>query len=142
MTTPGLHGLAALAVAATLLLTPAMAEKGGHPEAATRTLPEAGSFIVERGPETMRGGKLGAVPVFDSGGEQVGDVEGTVLGFDGEVVALIVGVGGVLGLNEKLVAVRYGNVRAERTSEDELRFVVDLERVDLEAAPAFEPKDE
>ena len=89
-----------------------------------------------RGADTMLASALGAIEVVGPDGETLGDVEDTVLGHDGRVVALLIGVGGFLGLGEKTVAVRYERLSV-RPTEEGFVFVSELDRAALEAAPAF-----
>ena len=89
------------------------------------------------GERHMLASRLGSAIVLDRHGREIGDVEDTVIDENGDVVALLVGIGGTLGLGEKPVAVRFEHVRVERGEEGEPRFVLDLDRADLDAAPAF-----
>lgn len=82
--------------------------------------------------------RLGAALVFDRHGREIGDVEDTIIDESGAVVALLIGLGGVLGVGERPVAVRYDHVRVERDEEGTPRFVLDLDRAELEAAPPFD----
>ena len=130
-------GVAAVTVISTITAAPAQGTATSDPGApdpsrATLSLPPAA---------TMMGTKLGAVPVYGPAGETIGDVEDTVLGFDGRVVAYVIGLGGTLGLGEKLVAVREEHVSVERSDEGELRFTVDLPLQTLERAPKFRKPD-
>lgn len=90
-----------------------------------------------RGEDTMLAATLGSKRVF-SGDEQIGDVEDVVLSHDGRIVALVVGVGGFLGLAEKPVGIRYERLEVRETEED-FEFVTDLTRDVLMEAPAYVP---
>jgi len=69
--------------------------------------------------------------------ENIGDVNDLVLGANGTVDQLIVGVGGFLGIGEKDVAVDYKT--AEWAEKDGDRWlVVGMSKEELEAAPAFD----
>ena len=116
---------AALALAA--IATPAPAQDG-PPE----------GIVVWRGTDTMVASELGAIEVVTPAGETLGDVSDTILSHDGRLVALVVGVGGFLGLAEKEVAVRWEHlsVRA-KAAEGEFEIVCELDRAALEAAPPY-----
>ena len=92
--------------------------------------------IVARGSETMLGSELGAIAVVGAGGEPIGDVEDTILGRDGEIVALLVGVGGWFGLGEKLVAVPWERLEV-RDTEEGYEIVSALGPDELRDAPAY-----
>ena len=135
----------ALAAAALLASAPALRAQGAG-ESGASTGPERSviappGVLTERGRDTMMAGELGAVRVVTAAGEEVGDIEGTVLGRDGTVVAMLVGVGGVLGLAEKVVGVPYDRL-AVRDTKDGFEFVTDLSRDELDAAPAYKEREE
>ncbi|SFP39953.1 PRC-barrel domain-containing protein [Tranquillimonas alkanivorans] len=72
--------------------------------------------------------------------ERVGEVSDVMLSPDGEVRALIVSVGGVLGLGDRdiAVALRDVTVRRDRDSPEELQLVIAASADEVDAAPAFE----
>ena len=95
--------------------------------------------LVLRGEDTMLAARLGSVRVF-SGDSEIGDVEQIILSRDGRVVALVVGVGGFLGLGEKPVGIRYERLDV-RDTEDGIEFTTDLTRDELMNTPAYTPRD-
>jgi sporulation protein YlmC with PRC-barrel domain len=67
----------------------------------------------------------------------IGDVNDIVIGADGAVSQVIVGVGGFLGIGEKDVAIDYKSAElAERNGDRWL--VVKMSKEELESAPAFD----
>lgn len=78
--------------------------------------------------------------------ENIGKVNDVVIGPDGKVESVVVGVGGFLGLGEKNVAVNYGEVEwAERngdrwlvvnTTKEQLQAQADFDRRVYDPAPA------
>lgn len=69
--------------------------------------------------------------------DMIGDVNDIVISPEGEVTAVIVGVGGFLGIGEKNVAVEYKTIEwADRDGERWL--VANMSREQLEAAEAFD----
>lgn len=72
--------------------------------------------------------------------EDIGDVSDLIIGSDGQVMAIVVSVGGFLGMGEKDVAIGWGHVKRSGTADDvELR--VDVTRDELKAAPTFAKRD-
>lgn len=70
-------------------------------------------------------------------GEVVGDINDIVIAPNGMAEAVIIGVGGFLGIGEKDVAIEFGKVNwVDR--DGERWIVVDASKEQLEAAPAFE----
>ena len=74
-------------------------------------------------------------------GEKVGSVDDLIIDQDGQVVAIIVGVGGFLGMGEKDVAIGWDNVSRTNLSKDDKGLRVDVTRQNLRAAPEFEKRD-
>lgn len=67
----------------------------------------------------------------------LGDVNDIVIGADGSVSQLVVGVGGFLGIGEKDVAIDYKTAQlAERNGDRWL--IVEMSKEQLESAPAFD----
>lgn len=83
---------------------------------------------------------LGA-KVLDSGGAEVGRVSDLVLNEDGRLAAVVVNVGGILGIGGKDVAVAANKARL---ISDETGRVVELEipKSDLVQAPEFKTQEE
>lgn len=69
--------------------------------------------------------------------ERIGDVNDVVLGANGSADAVIIGVGGFLGLGEKDVAVDFSRVNWIDRDGDRW-IVVEATKEDLEAAPAYD----
>lgn len=64
--------------------------------------------VVERqGPDLWRASKLVGVDVFGPDGRKVGDVSEVLLDHDGRAAAVVIGVGGFLGIGRKDVALPY-----------------------------------
>ncbi|TCQ29181.1 PRC-barrel domain-containing protein [Rhizobium sp. PP-CC-3G-465] len=75
----------------------------------------------------------------DEEGEAIGEVKDVVINAAGATEALVVGVGGFLGIGEKDVAVNFD--RASWSERDGAKIlVVSMTKQDLEAAPAFQRK--
>lgn len=70
--------------------------------------------------------------------ESIGDINDVVIGRDGNVRAVIIGVGGFLGLGEKDVAIEFDRLTFVSANEGEYRVVTDASRQELEDAPAYE----
>jgi hypothetical protein len=77
--------------------------------------------------------------VHNAAGERLGTVNEILLGPDGRVVGVIVGVGRDLGFGEKTVAIAFGASKMQRR-DDGMRLILDATKEGLRSAPAFEPK--
>ncbi|MDO9458953.1 MAG: PRC-barrel domain-containing protein [Alphaproteobacteria bacterium] len=70
-------------------------------------------------------------------GEEIGDIESVILDENGEVRAVVVSVGGFLGIGDREVALDWNGLNI-RESGDVIRS--DLSKSDLEALPEYEYK--
>lgn len=85
----------------------------------------------------MRASDLMGAQVMGNDDDEVGEVSELIIDESGQVVAVVVGVGGFLGMGEKDVAIGWDEVTRTGTGDDqELRVV--LTRDDLSSAPMFE----
>ncbi len=73
-------------------------------------------------------------------GEEIGTVDDLILGGEGEIVGIVVGVGGWLGIGEREVALSWEMVDVQRDPEDPDAFIVlaDVDPQAVENAPEFE----
>lgn len=85
----------------------------------------------------MQASNLIGAEVTTTGDEEVGAISDLIIDQDGNVVAVVVSVGGFLGMGEKDVAIGWDEVSRSGTPEEqELR--IDMTRDDLNSAPEFE----
>jgi sporulation protein YlmC with PRC-barrel domain len=74
--------------------------------------------------------------------EHIGDVNNLVIGENGEIAAVVIGVGGFLGIGEKNVAVKYSELQWVVADDNTERFVLPTSKDALEAAPDFKAEDQ
>lgn len=76
----------------------------------------------------------------DADWDSIGEIDDLVISETGEVKAVLVDIGGFLGLGEKTVSVSMDQLRVIRDgdSEDDYFIVFTADRAALENAPAFE----
>ena len=65
--------------------------------------------------------------------EEIGDINDILVDRDGAVKAVIIGVGGFIGLGEKEVAVEFDRLSFVSTQDDQLRVVSNVSKQELEA---------
>jgi sporulation protein YlmC with PRC-barrel domain len=85
----------------------------------------------------LRASKLIGTTVKNAAGESIGDINEVVLGKDAKVAAVVVGVGGFLGLGEREVAVRYDSLRLVRDTDQRVTAILNVTKDSLKAAPAW-----
>lgn len=79
-------------------------------------------------------------PVYDgtaADANNLGNINDLVLDQNGNIAAVVVGVGGFLGLGEKQVAVDYSSLQWVVAADNTERFVIETTVDQLKAAPDF-----
>jgi hypothetical protein len=74
-------------------------------------------------------------PVYDQSNSKIGDISDVLVGPNGQINAVIVGVGGVLGA-EKDVAVAFNSIKPT-TKNDKVYLTIDTTKDALKSAPGF-----
>jgi len=77
--------------------------------------------------------------VKTSTNEDIGSVSDLIIDSNGKIVAIVVGVGGFLGMGEKDVAISWSNVTKTGSGDDQ-QLQINGTREDLQAAPKFEKR--
>jgi sporulation protein YlmC with PRC-barrel domain len=75
--------------------------------------------------------------VYNRAGERIGEVDELLIDNTGKVSAVIIGVGGFLGLGERKVAVNFSSLEMTREGNGNPRMVVDLDKTTLREAPEY-----
>jgi sporulation protein YlmC with PRC-barrel domain len=79
----------------------------------------SGQVLTEMQPNLMRGSRLMGVDVYGSDNQKIGDIDEVLLDRDGRIHAVVVGIGGFLGIGQKDVALPFGQLRW--MSDEEVR---------------------
>jgi sporulation protein YlmC with PRC-barrel domain len=75
--------------------------------------------------------------VYDPGDNKIGEIMDVLVDKDGKVVALVVGVGGFLGMGEKDVAVPFNAVQFKTKDNNKWWPVINATKDALKAAPGY-----
>jgi hypothetical protein len=75
--------------------------------------------------------------VKNAANETIGDVNDVLIGDDGKIAAVIVGVGGFLGMGEKDVALPYDQLVFAEGAGDDLVVTTSATKESLETAPEY-----
>jgi sporulation protein YlmC with PRC-barrel domain len=75
--------------------------------------------------------------VYNTADENLGDVNDILIGANGQVDGIVLGVGGFLGMGEKNVAVPFNAVTANTDADGRVKLTVNLTKDQLDAAPDF-----
>ena len=85
----------------------------------------------------MRASKLIGTRVNNEAGERIGEVNKIVLSKDGKVAAVVVGVGGFLGMGEHEVAVKFESLRRTQDANNNTVVAMSATKDSLKAAPEW-----
>ena len=96
-------------------------------------------FVPRKGVDDLLAGELLEANVVSGEGENIGEVDDILIGPDGQVHALVVEVGGILGMGEKPVAVRFERFARDVNDDGMLRLKLEATVDELKAAPKFIP---
>ena len=105
--------LALALIGAALISLPAAAQTTRPADTAPRAVQQSaaqGAFFEMKAGQ-WRATKLTGLPVYNTNNERIGDVNELIVSRDGKVEAVVIGVGGFLGIGEHLAAVPFDQVR-------------------------------
>jgi hypothetical protein len=98
----------------------------------------ARSTLIERMPaDSIRGEDLIGAALMSRQDENFGTIDDVIMDRRGQVLAVIVGVGGFLGVGERNVAISWDSVERTVDAAGDMVFRVDMTDEALRAAPAF-----
>ncbi len=87
--------------------------------------------------DEFRTSQLVGTKVFNSAGDNIGNIEDIVLKPDGSLDAVVISVGGFLGIGDKYVAVPFDNLKISRDSAA-IKIVTEGTKESLKALPAYQ----
>jgi sporulation protein YlmC with PRC-barrel domain len=82
--------------------------------------------------------ELQNTPIMNANDESIGDVNRVVIGQNGEVKQVIVGVGGFLGIGERNVAIEYDKLSIGKDADGNVKITTELTKQDLENMPTHQ----
>jgi putative membrane protein len=98
------------------MITQIRSEVVGAAQAASSGAAQQGQqFLTQEQPGMWRLSKLKGLNVYNNNNEKIGDIREVVVDRDGKVEAVVIGVGGFLGLGERDVAVPYSALQWSMT---------------------------
>lgn len=115
---------------------------GLQSETAAAPAADLPKFIAEQAQDQTLASELMGAPVYGKDDNKLGDVADIVFGPDHETVALVIGVGGFLGIGEKQVGVSLSQFGIEQDADGKPALFLEATAEELEAAAAFTTLDE
>lgn len=142
--------LVAAASIIALLAIPAVAQNATPPPATGKS--PAAESTAAPAPTGETAGALGsgeisakellAENVRNAANESIGNINDVLIGGDGKIAAVIIGVGGFLGMGEKNVALPFDQLIFAKDAADDLIVSTSATKESLQAAPEYtKPED-
>ncbi|HRN83415.1 MAG TPA: PRC-barrel domain-containing protein [Hyphomicrobium sp.] len=116
--------------------TPAPTPVTPAPGAAAETT-ATGAFATAQSADEWRSSRLVGTAVYNEANERVGDISELVLDADGKISHAVIGVGGFLGIGEKLVAVNFSDLNIAREENGNARVTMNTTKEALQNAPDY-----
>lgn len=132
--------LTATAVASMLIALPALAQTSPSPPASMAPRADATPGQIRyfsTYSNEMRASKLIGTAVRNPAGETIGDINEILLDKSGKVAAVVVGVGGFLGMGEREVALAFESIQMTRDKDGKDVLTVNATKDTLKTAPAW-----
>ena len=107
------------------------------PAASTQAATPAASPALAQAPTDFRSSKLVGTTVYNAADENIGEIADVIIGSNGSVTAVVIGVGGFLGLGEKNVAMPFNAIKVNRAENNTIKIVVDGTKESLQSMPDF-----
>ncbi len=108
----------------------------------TNAVPVAGTsqalaFLDRQPDDAALASALLAATVYDAADQKLGSVKDLIIADGGSIAAVVMGVGGFLGVGEKIVAVPIGSLTQTADADGHVKLVLHVTRDALRAAPSF-----
>jgi hypothetical protein len=87
--------------------------------------------------DDIRASKLIGTSVKNDANETIGSINELVFGRDGRIAAVVIGVGGFLGIGEREVGVNFESLRVSHDTNGRLVAMLNLTKDTLKSAPAW-----
>jgi len=101
------------------------------------TIAPAPKFLGQQSPDEILASNLIGATIYDPSNQDLGKVNDVILTQDGKVDAIVIGVGGFLGMGQKNVAVQFSAMQQTTDQNGAVKLVLDSTKDELNAAPAY-----
>jgi len=128
-----------VAALAAVLAAPAFAQTPSTMDKSMTTHAKSAGFMHNQTANEWRSSKLIGASIYGPDNNSIGDVNDVLVGDNGRIRAVVVGVGGFLGVGEKNVALPFTalNIQRDRSSGGIRKITVSYSKDQLKNAPAF-----
>ncbi len=94
-------------------------------------------FITQQTDQEKLASKMIGKSIYNASNENIGKVSDLVLSQNGQIDAVVIGVGGFLGIGEKSVAVPFSAIQVTNDQDGNPKFTAQMSKDDLNKAPDF-----
>jgi sporulation protein YlmC with PRC-barrel domain len=94
-------------------------------------------FITQQTDQEKLASKMIGTSIYNAANENVGKVSDLVMSDNGQIDAVVIGVGGFLGIGEKSVAVPFSAIQVNNDQNGNPKFTAQLTKDELNKAPDF-----
>jgi sporulation protein YlmC with PRC-barrel domain len=105
--------------------------------AVTEDLAHAEKFFGQQAQEEVLASELIGATVYDPADENLGSISDIVFAKEGGVEAVVIGVGGFLGIGAKNVAVSFDQIEESTDADGNLKLILNASKEELDAAPEY-----
>jgi hypothetical protein len=119
---------------------PAVPESGGSSEIVKtpdQAAAPAETFIAQQASEDTLASTVIGTSVRNAADETLGSINDLVLSEDGSVDAIVIGIGGFLGIGEKNVAVAFDAIEKSTDADGNIVLMLNASAEELEVAPPY-----
>jgi sporulation protein YlmC with PRC-barrel domain len=94
-------------------------------------------FVTQQTDQEKLASKMMGKSIYNSSNENIGKVSDLVMSQTGQIDAVVIGVGGFLGIGEKSVAVPFSAIQVSNDQDGNPKFTAQMSKDDLNKAPDF-----
>jgi sporulation protein YlmC with PRC-barrel domain len=98
--------------------------------------------IIMQSEDTILASVLKGASVYGPEGSSIGSITDLIVGTDGKIDGVVIGVGGFLGIGERNVAVKWDKLQLHPEDSGKVRLMLSATKDDLKNAPPFKSKAE
>jgi len=99
--------------------------------------PAQPKFVTQQTDQERLASKIIGKTIYNSGNENMGSVSDLVIGQNGQIDTVIIGVGGFLGIGEKMVGIPFTAIQVSNDQDGNVKLTVQLSKDELNKAPEF-----
>jgi hypothetical protein len=103
---------------------------------------ESSPFLVKQERSDLLVGNLIGETVTTPNNESIGEITDLVTDKHGKVIAVLIGAGGILGIGQKDIAVRFQDIEVSRDGNNDLRVTANITKEMIAQAPDYQTLDE